>query len=51
MYQDDDPTETSEWLDALESLIENEGVDRARFILPPHTHARPIGPPDDAHPY
>ncbi|WP_417547367.1 pyruvate dehydrogenase (acetyl-transferring), homodimeric type [Marinobacter segnicrescens] len=33
MYQDDDPTETSEWLDALESLIENEGVDRARFIL------------------
>ncbi|MDO3720869.1 pyruvate dehydrogenase (acetyl-transferring), homodimeric type [Marinobacter sp. chi1] len=33
MYQDDDPIETSEWLDALESLIENEGVDRAKFIL------------------
>ncbi|OEY65597.1 pyruvate dehydrogenase (acetyl-transferring), homodimeric type [Marinobacter sp. X15-166B] len=33
MYQDDDPTETSEWLDALESLIEHEGVDRAKFIL------------------
>src|SRR6056297_1984063 len=33
MYQDDDPIETSEWLDALESLIENEGVDRAKYIL------------------
>ncbi|MGM0954167.1 MAG: pyruvate dehydrogenase (acetyl-transferring), homodimeric type [Pseudomonadota bacterium] len=33
MYQDDDPIETSEWLDALESMIENEGVERAKFIL------------------
>src|SRR6056297_1442972 len=33
MYQDDDPIETSEWLDALESLIENGGVDRAKYIL------------------
>ncbi len=33
MYQDDDPTETSEWLDALESLMENEGLERAKFIL------------------
>ncbi len=33
MYQDEDPVETSEWLDALESLIEQEGVDRAKFIL------------------
>ena len=33
MYQDEDPVETSEWLDALESLIEEEGVDRAKFIL------------------
>ncbi|GHD43678.1 pyruvate dehydrogenase E1 component [Marinobacter persicus] len=33
MYQDDDPIETTEWLDALESLIENEGVERAKFIL------------------
>ncbi|WP_286220792.1 pyruvate dehydrogenase (acetyl-transferring), homodimeric type [Marinobacter apostichopi] len=33
MYQDDDPIETSEWLDALESLIEQEGVDRAKYIL------------------
>ncbi|WP_404364997.1 pyruvate dehydrogenase (acetyl-transferring), homodimeric type [Marinobacter sp.] len=33
MYQDEDPTETSEWLDALESLIEQEGVSRAKYIL------------------
>ena len=33
MYQDDDPVETSEWLDALESLIEEEGVERAKFIM------------------
>jgi pyruvate dehydrogenase E1 component len=33
MYQDDDPIETTEWLDALESLIEQEGVDRAKYIL------------------
>src|SRR5690554_4058157 len=33
MYRDDDPIETTEWLDALESLIENEGVERAKFIL------------------
>ena len=33
MYQDDDPIETSEWLDALESLIENEGVERVKYIL------------------
>ncbi|SFL81903.1 pyruvate dehydrogenase (acetyl-transferring), homodimeric type [Marinobacter zhejiangensis] len=33
MYQDEDPVETSEWLDALESLIEQEGVERAKYIL------------------
>jgi len=33
MYQDDDPIETSEWLDSLESMIENEGVERAKYIL------------------
>ncbi|WP_323751710.1 pyruvate dehydrogenase (acetyl-transferring), homodimeric type [Marinobacter sp.] len=33
MYQDDDPIETREWLDALESLIENEGIDRVKYIL------------------
>ncbi|MFN2545827.1 MAG: pyruvate dehydrogenase (acetyl-transferring), homodimeric type [Myxococcales bacterium] len=30
---DEDPVETREWLDALESVIANEGVDRARFLL------------------
>ncbi|MCH8499426.1 MAG: pyruvate dehydrogenase (acetyl-transferring), homodimeric type [Marinobacter sp.] len=33
MYQDEDPIETREWLEALESLLENEGIERARFIL------------------
>ncbi|WP_298449203.1 pyruvate dehydrogenase (acetyl-transferring), homodimeric type [uncultured Marinobacter sp.] len=33
MYQDDDPIETSEWLDALESLMENEGIERVKYIL------------------
>ncbi len=31
--QDDDPVETREWLDAIDSVIENEGVDRARYLL------------------
>jgi pyruvate dehydrogenase E1 component len=31
--QDADPVETREWLDAIESVIANEGVDRARFLL------------------
>ncbi len=30
---DIDPLETQEWLDALESVLENEGVDRAHFLL------------------
>ncbi|MGI9302062.1 MAG: pyruvate dehydrogenase (acetyl-transferring), homodimeric type [Gammaproteobacteria bacterium] len=30
---DIDPTETQEWLDALESLIDKEGLERAHFIL------------------
>ncbi len=30
---DIDPTETQEWLDALASVIENEGSERARFII------------------
>ena len=30
---DIDPIETNEWLEALHSLIENEGLDRARFIV------------------
>lgn len=32
-WRDNDPTETQEWLEALASLIEREGKDRAQFIL------------------
>ena len=31
--KDIDPQETQEWLEALESIFEREGVDRAHFIL------------------
>src|ERR1700736_2092315 len=31
--QDIDPEETGEWLDALEAVIDAEGVDRAHFLL------------------
>ncbi len=30
---DTDPQETQEWLDALESVLEREGVERAHFLL------------------
>ncbi|AHF03564.1 pyruvate dehydrogenase [Marichromatium purpuratum 984] len=30
---DIDPQETQEWLDALDAVFENEGVDRAHFLL------------------
>ncbi|MGE0622736.1 MAG: pyruvate dehydrogenase (acetyl-transferring), homodimeric type [Pseudomonadales bacterium] len=30
---DSDPTETREWLDSLEYILEDEGVDRANFLL------------------
>jgi pyruvate dehydrogenase E1 component len=30
---DTDPGETGEWLESLESVIENEGVERARYLL------------------
>ncbi|MDD2914151.1 MAG: pyruvate dehydrogenase (acetyl-transferring), homodimeric type [Gallionella sp.] len=33
MEPDDDPQETREWLDALESVLENEGAERANFLL------------------
>lgn len=33
MHPDVDPTETQEWLDALEAVLEEEGVDRAHFLL------------------
>ncbi|OLC19575.1 MAG: pyruvate dehydrogenase (acetyl-transferring), homodimeric type [Deltaproteobacteria bacterium 13_1_40CM_68_24] len=32
-HQDADPVETREWLDAIDTVIANEGVDRARFLL------------------
>ncbi len=32
-HQDADPVETREWVDAIESVIETEGADRARFLL------------------
>ncbi len=32
-YDDLDPTETREWLEAFESVLENEGPERVRFIL------------------
>jgi pyruvate dehydrogenase E1 component len=31
--EDNDPQETAEWLDAMKSLIKQEGIDRASFIL------------------
>lgn len=31
--EDQDPIETQEWLDAIQSVIEKEGPDRAKFIL------------------
>ena len=31
--QDLDPVETQEWLDALESVLDKEGEDRAHYLL------------------
>ncbi|MFT6331640.1 MAG: pyruvate dehydrogenase E1 component, partial [Bermanella sp.] len=33
MHPDVDPTETKEWLDAIEAVLAEEGVDRAHFLL------------------
>ncbi|KMQ76163.1 pyruvate dehydrogenase (acetyl-transferring), homodimeric type [Marinobacter subterrani] len=33
MYKDEDPTETREWLEALESVMQVEGVGRAQYML------------------
>jgi pyruvate dehydrogenase E1 component len=33
MHPDVDPTETKEWLDALEAVLAEEGVERAHFLL------------------
>lgn len=32
-HVDIDPTETQEWLDSLESVLEAEGVERAHYLL------------------
>ena len=31
--KDLDPTETKEWLEAFDAIVENEGAERATFIL------------------
>ena len=31
--EDKDPIETSEWLDAINSVIEEEGIERASFLM------------------
>jgi pyruvate dehydrogenase E1 component len=43
-YNDNDPVETDEWLEAFASLVEREGPDRARFILQTlNAHAQTYG--------
>ena len=46
MPEDLDPVETREWLDALDSVLEFDGVDRAAFLLDElHDEARRHGVP------
>ena len=33
MAEDKDPTETREWLDALDEVVRNTGAERAGFLL------------------
>ncbi len=33
LHQDPDPTETREWLDALDSVLASQGIERAHFIV------------------
>lgn len=33
MHPDVDPTETQEWIDAMEAVLKEEGVERAHFLL------------------
>ena len=42
MPEDQDPRETQEWLDALDSVVEFDGVERAAFLLESCT-TRPAG--------
>ena len=49
LRNDVDPVETSEWLQALESLLREEGPERARFIIDQLTaQARKAGPLEQA---
>ncbi|EGY53172.1 pyruvate dehydrogenase (acetyl-transferring), homodimeric type [Neisseria shayeganii] len=50
-YKDIDPVETQEWLDALGSVLENEGSERAHFLLEnlvKYTRRRGVHLPFDA---
>ncbi|MDO4693783.1 MAG: pyruvate dehydrogenase (acetyl-transferring), homodimeric type [Eikenella sp.] len=50
-YKDIDPVETQEWLDALGSVLENEGAERAHFLLEnlvKYTRRRGVHLPFDA---
>lgn len=43
-YQDQDPQETRDWLDSLQGVIENEGAEKADFLLSRLTdRARELG--------
>lgn len=43
-FQDIDPIETKEWIDALNGVIQQEGVDRAAFLIDEQiSHARVSG--------
>ena len=33
MAEDNDPTETREWLDALDEVVRNSGAERAGFLI------------------
>ena len=50
---DQDPTETNEWMQALDAVIENEGRERATFLLRLLDHACPArsAPPVFSTPY
>ncbi|QCI18759.1 pyruvate dehydrogenase (acetyl-transferring), homodimeric type [Buchnera aphidicola] len=33
LYDDVDPIETNDWVESIESVIQNEGIERARFLI------------------
>ncbi len=44
MSEDPDPSETREWLDALDSVVKFDGADRAAFLIAElHEEARRHG--------